>query len=159
MSMNRQDRDILVATRDALDEALTAMAHGEPSLQNGAYDQEAWQGLMAELEEQSKRATAHLTKTAVDSLEKLSNMKADIRRVWTYRGCKVVPVDCQISHCEPKAFGDGILRNRYWRIEFPDGSWVATATKQTACDYVDHRIVKHPENWSGSFVDNPNEMR
>lgn len=65
--MSQRDREILVATRDALDEAITAMMHGEPSLQNGAYDREAWQELLEDLEKQSKRATTHLKKTAVNA--------------------------------------------------------------------------------------------
>lgn len=78
-------------------------------------------------------------------------MKADIRRIWLYMDCQVVPVDCQHptwGKCgEPKSFGDGICRNRYWRIEFPDGSWVHTATKKSARDYIDNRLKTHPENF------------
>lgn len=74
-------------------------------------------------------------------------MKADIRLKWQYRGCTIIPVDCQHPRwgkCgTPRDFGDEVSRNRYWRIEFPDESWVLAATKQECRDYVDRNEGKH----------------
>lgn len=91
---------------------------------------------------------------------KEGNMKADIRRPWGYKSCKIVPVDCphhakqllqpwpglvvggkrgELLSPYPRDFGDGVCRNRYWRIEFPDESWVWTATKRAAKWYIDHQ--------------------
>lgn len=74
-------------------------------------------------------------------------MKADIRRIWQYKGCKIIPVDCQHptwgKSATPQDFGDGIYRNRYWRIEFPDKSWIHSATKTTCREYIDNHIEAH----------------
>jgi hypothetical protein len=77
-------------------------------------------------------------------------MKPDRRKNWTYKGCKIVPVHCYCNWGQcgtPKDFGDGIYRTRYWRIDFPDKSWVHVATKQAVRDYVDVRKTAHPENF------------
>ena len=73
-------------------------------------------------------------------------MKADTRKIWTYKGCKIIPVDCQHpmwGKCaEPIRFRLA-YRNRYWRIEFPDQSWVTVEFKADARDYIDNNIDKH----------------
>jgi len=67
-------------------------------------------------------------------------MKADIRRNWEYRGCKVNRVDCQHPTwgkcCEPIRFRIA-YRNRYWRINFPDKTWVHVEFKADARSYID----------------------
>jgi hypothetical protein len=72
--MNQRDREILIATRDALDEAINAMAHGEPSPKNGVFDREGWQELFQQLDAQSKRVTAHLTQKAATTVRSLRDM-------------------------------------------------------------------------------------
>ena len=77
-------------------------------------------------------------------------MKQDKRKNWTYRCCKIVPVDCYpLSHgvgkssrgqvATPDAFEDGIYRTRYWRIEYRNGHWRNTATKKTAREFIDRQ--------------------
>lgn len=74
-------------------------------------------------------------------------MNADRRLSWEYRGCKVIPVNCQhpnlCLYClswgccaEPIRFRLA-YRNRYWRIIFPNKTWVYVEFKADAVDYID----------------------
>lgn len=79
-------------------------------------------------------------------------MKVDIRRTWCYRWCQIVPIDCQHptwgKSGEPIEFGDGKCRNRYWRIDFPDGQWVWCSTKRECRGYINHILTNGiPDNW------------
>ena len=77
---------------------------------------------------------------------KKHRMKADIRRIWTYRDCIIRPVDCQYPRCSnttPIDFGNGIYHNRYWCIKFPNGTWVHVEHKRDARRYIDAKIEEH----------------
>lgn len=60
-------------------------------------------------------------------------MKADRRKIWHYKGKKVVPISCQDptwGKCgEPLDFGDGIQRNRFWRVDKSDEQMFVAPTK------------------------------
>lgn len=61
-------------------------------------------------------------------------MKADKRKIWTYSECRIIPISCQDpvwgKSSEPIDFGDGVSRNRFWRIGFPNGSYQNQPTKK-----------------------------
>lgn len=75
-------------------------------------------------------------------------MKADLRKIWEYRGFKIVPVDCQHptwGKCgEAEPFMETgptfslryIVRRRYWGIEL-NGSRIVRGTKKTVREYID----------------------
>lgn len=74
----------------------------------------------------------------------------DKRLNWEYDGCKIVPINCQPAwgKCgEPIHFG-GAYRNLYWRIEFPDESWVHCGTKADCRSYIDSVRTKRPDRWT-----------
>ena len=68
-------------------------------------------------------------------------MQPDKRNIWNYRGCVIVPIDCQPQPygkvAEYEEFGDGRVRRRYWRVEFPDGTWIKCGTKEDCREYID----------------------
>ncbi len=71
----------------------------------------------------------------------------DKRLNWEYKRCKIVPVACYRDsnwgkEAEPIDFGSG-PRSRYWRIDFPDGTWVHVATISECRDYIDKHVEKH----------------
>ena len=75
-------------------------------------------------------------------------MTTDKRLNWEYKGCKIVPISCcrdsnwkKTGWC-PIDFGFG-LRSRYWRINFPDETWIHAATKSECREYIDKTIGKH----------------
>ena len=82
-----------------------------------------------------------------------SHLKPDRRKNWKYKECKIVPRGMYDygphwgKMDEPKEFGDGLVRTRWWRIDFPDKSWIQVATKPAARDYIDKRKKAHPENF------------
>jgi len=72
--------------------------------------------------------------------------KLDNRINWKYKGCEIIPVACYRDanwgkEAEPIDFGFG-MRSRYWRIEFPDKTWVHSATKSDCRKYIDKRSTK-----------------
>ena len=81
-----------------------------------------------------------LEQSSIETVMK-PDMKPDKRKIWEYKNCKIIPIDCQPpiwGKCgEPIDFGRGIVRNRYWRIYFPDESWIHVGTKQDAREYID----------------------
>lgn len=75
----------------------------------------------------------------------------DKRLNWEYDGCQIVPINCQHptwgKAAEPIDFGDKV-RNLYWRIDFPDGSWVHSGTKADCRSYIDTCRTKRPDRWT-----------
>lgn len=74
-------------------------------------------------------------------------MITDKRLNWEYKKCKIVPVACYRDsnwgkEAEPIDFGFG-MRHRYWRINFPDETWIHVETKKECRKYVDKCIDKH----------------
>ena len=70
----------------------------------------------------------------------------DNRLVWEYKGCKVSPVACYRDtnwgkEAEPIDFGRG-MRSRYWRIDFPNDTWIHAATKSDCRDYIDKMVER-----------------
>lgn len=72
----------------------------------------------------------------------VTSMKTDTRKTWEYNGCKITPVDCQHptwGKCgTPILFKSGKYRNRYWRVNFPDGTFEYVESKSDArilCEY------------------------
>jgi len=66
-------------------------------------------------------------------------------RKWTYKGCTVLPIQANrewTSHPYPTDFGFGI-RYRYWKIIFPDGSWIFIRNKKECREYIDKVVDKH----------------
>jgi hypothetical protein len=74
----------------------------------------------------------------------------DKRYLWSYKGCEIIPVACHRyanwgKEAKEIDFGHG-SKSRYWRIEFPDKSWVHAETKEECRKY----IRKMEENsWHG----------
>ena len=67
--------------------------------------------------------------------------KPDKRKVWQYRGCTIQP-----QKGSPKYFGcanfvpdSGCTQYRtlWWKIDFPDNTWVLCGTKNDCRAYVD----------------------
>ena len=74
-------------------------------------------------------------------------MIIDKRLNWLYEGCEIVPVACHRysnwgKEAEPTDFGFG-MRSRYWRINFPDKTWIHVANKMECRNYIDKCIAKH----------------
>lgn len=91
-------------------------------------------------------------------------MKTDRRLPWEYQECKVVPV-CTHSLpnwgkvTEPIDFGDGVVRNFWWRVDFPDGTWIHCKNKAAVRRHVDVVFVTHPWRWSPQFRRSDNLAR
>lgn len=66
----------------------------------------------------------------------MERMITDKRLNWEYKGCKIVPIACE---AEAINFGFG-PRTQYWRIDFPDETWVHVATKSECRAYIDKHI-------------------
>jgi hypothetical protein len=56
------------------------------------------------------------------------------RKPWKYNGCRIAP-----QSGRPTYFGSprGAYLRFWWRIDFPDGTWIRAATKQAAKQYID----------------------
>lgn len=65
----------------------------------------------------------------------------DKRYPWFYKGCKIIPVTCSKHKGEWIDFGYG-FRSRYWRIDFPDKTWVHVATKEECRKYIKNMKAK-----------------
>lgn len=71
-----------------------------------------------------------------------------MRSPFTYRGCTVYPCDYYPQWKEtndPIDFGDGKYRTQFWRVEFPDDTWVKARDKRAAQDYIDKHLGKETE--------------
>lgn len=76
--------------------------------------------------------------------EKVNKMAADIRLIWKYKDCTIVPIACNGSKEAEEIeidFGFG-PRSRYWRIDFPDETYIHAPTKAECRTYID-RVIEH----------------
>lgn len=77
--------------------------------------------------------------------------RSDNRAIWEYDDCQIVPINCQHptwGKCaEPIDFGDKI-RNLYWRIDFPDRSWIHAGTKADCRSWIDSCKRMRPDRWT-----------
>lgn len=67
-------------------------------------------------------------------------MKADKRNQWTYKGCEIVPVDCQHptwGKCGEPVYFTTAFRNRFWRVEFRNKTWTHVEFKSDARRCID----------------------
>jgi len=76
-------------------------------------------------------------------------MTTDKRLNWEYKGCKIVPIACHRDsdwgkEIEPINFGFRTL-SRYWRIDFPDETWVHVDTKPECRNYIDTMFDDLPD--------------
>ena len=58
-------------------------------------------------------------------------MQVFTRKTWWYKGCKIVP----INEGFPRRFRLA-YRKVYWRIDFPNQTWIHVEFKQDARDYI-----------------------
>ncbi len=74
----------------------------------------------------------------------------DKRLNWEYDGCEIVPINCfhptRGKVAEPIFFGK-IVRSQYWRIDFPDESWIHVDTKAECRKYIDTCRIHRPDRW------------
>lgn len=58
-----------------------------------------------------------------------------------WRGCEVVPID---NPANPIDFGYGPVSS-YWRINFPDQSWIHVPNRESAIVYIDVQAIARPD--------------
>lgn len=62
----------------------------------------------------------------------------DGRQSWKYRGCRIAPETGKSRYfgLVQGVHGRIMYRTRYWRVNFPDGTWTFCGTKVDARDYI-----------------------
>lgn len=63
------------------------------------------------------------------------------RKPWQYHGCEIVPQEGEARyfghpHFQPNA-GFPLYYTKWWRINFPNGTHILSATKESCMEYID----------------------
>ena len=73
----------------------------------------------------------------------VTSMKTDTRKTWEYKECKVTPINRQHETWGKSGpflqFPSGRYLSRYWRVEYPNGSFEYAESKSAARKRIDSR--------------------
>lgn len=71
----------------------------------------------------------------------------DKRKKWEYRGCLIEPQTGPSRYFGHPNYTPGcrlsLYRTKWWRITFPDNTWVLSSTKEQVITYINHPVNRH----------------
>jgi len=69
------------------------------------------------------------------------------RQPWTYRGCTITPETGDIRYFGHRDYTPGsrlpLYRTTWWKVTFPDNTWIYCGTKDDCRDYIDDPCNSH----------------
>lgn len=76
---------------------------------------------------------------------------SDSRKAWTFKGCSIQPesvgsADPKPTCCGPIYFGVNHrqpYQRRWWKVTFPDGTWIRCANKARCVGYIERNLADH----------------
>lgn len=81
-------------------------------------------------------------------------MKLDKRKPWTHKGCQIEPVELFLKGWQFANnpgyvdFGDNRgCQSRYWKVNYPDKTWVCCGTRTDCIENIDTTAKKRPERF------------